>query len=212
MEAGLLLCNLGIKKRLFEIKDFNNFRKFKIYMLSDILKPIGKFSIEELELIEMHLIKSKYRKNDILLKEGTICTKAWFIISGSIYQFKYDDIEENVLDLHCENDWLVDHTSFVTQKPSVTIIKAYTDCEVLEINIDSVHQLITQSHSFLQLGKILNTAVSRLNYFDNSLTPREKYDFIMKSRPQLLQKFPLKIIASYLKITRETLSRVRSLA
>ena len=180
-------------------------------MLSDILKSVGKFSVEELELIEKHLTKTNYRKNEILLKEGAICTKGWFIISGSIYQFKYNDIEENVFDLHCENDWLVGHSSFMTQKPSLSVIKAYSDCEVLEISIESVHQLINQSPSFLQLGKILNTAVSRLNYFDNSLTPREKYDFLMKSRPQLLQKFPLKIIASYLKITRETLSRVRSL-
>ena len=97
-------------------------------MLNDILKSIGKFTIEELELIEKHLTKSSYRKNEILLKEGTTCRKAWYIISGSIYQFKYEDIEENVFDLHCENDWLVGHSSFVTQKPSLAIIKAYSDC------------------------------------------------------------------------------------
>lgn len=180
-------------------------------MSDNILQKVGKFSLDELNIFEKHLIKRNYRRNDILLMEGAICKKVWFILSGSIYQFKYDDIDENVFDLHCENDWFVGHSSFVTQKPSITIIKAYSDCEVLEIHIDSVHQLIAQSPSFLQLGKILNTAVSRVNYFDNSLTPREKYDYLMKNRPDLLQKFPLKIIASYLKVTRETLSRVRSL-
>jgi CRP-like cAMP-binding protein len=179
-------------------------------MLDDILKTVGKFSQEELNLFEKHLIKNNFKKNEILLNEGVICNKAWFILSGAVYQFRYDDIDENVFDLHCENDWFVGHSSFVTQKPSNTIIKAYSDCEVLEINVDSIHQLIAQSPSFLQLGKILDTAVSRAHYFDNPLTPHEKYDYLMKTRPQLLQKFPLTIIASYLKITRETLSRVRS--
>ncbi len=179
-------------------------------MINNILKTVGKFSQEELNLFEKYLIKNNFRKNEILLNEGTVCTKAWFILSGAIYQFKYDDIDENVFDLHCENDWLVGHSSFVAHKPSTSIIKAYSDCEVWEINIDSIHALIARSPAFLQLGKILDTAVSRAHYFDNSLTPHEKYDYLIKTRPQLLQKYPLTIIASYLKITRETLSRVRS--
>ena len=179
-------------------------------MLNEVLKTVGKFSQEQLNLFEKHLIKNSFKKNEILLAEGTICTKAWFILSGAVYQFKYADIDEHVFDLHCENDWLVGYSSFVTQKPSTTIIKAYSDCEVLEINIDSIHQLIAQSPAFLQLGKILDIAVSRAHYFDNPLTPHEKYNYLMKTKPQLLQNFPLTIIASYLKITRETLSRVRS--
>lgn len=179
-------------------------------MINDILKSIGRFSHEDLTIFNKHLIKNSFRKNEILLNEGTICTKAWFILTGAVYQFKYADIDENVFDLHCVNDWFLGHSSFVTQKPSTTIIKAFSDCEVLEINIDSIHQLIAQSPAFLQLGKILDTAVSRAHYFDNPLTPYEKYDYLMKTKPQLLQNFPLTIIASYLKITRETLSRVRS--
>ncbi len=179
-------------------------------MVNDILKNVGKFSQDQLAIFEKHLDKKSFKKTDILLAEGTICTKAWFILSGAVYQFKYDDIDENVFDLHCANDWFVGHASFVTKKPSNTIIKAYSDCEVLEISMDSIHELIAHSPAFLQLGKILDTAVSRAYYFDNPLTPHEKYDYLMKTRPQLLQNFPLTIIASYLKITRETLSRVRS--
>lgn len=179
-------------------------------MLNDILSTVGKFSREELDLFGTHLIKTSFKKNSILLNEGTICNKAWYILSGAVYQFKYDDIDEQVLDLHCENDWFVAHSSFVTQKPSIAIIKAYSDCEVLELNIASIHQLIAQSPSFLQLGKILDMSVSRLHYFDNVLSPNEKYKYLMQSKPELLQQFPLSLVASYLKITRETLSRVRS--
>lgn len=180
-------------------------------MPNDILKAIGRFSDQELDLFERHLTSVHYGKNEILLNQGSICNKAWFVLTGSVYQFRYDDIEENILDLHCKNDWVVEHASFVSQKPSQTIIKAYTECQVMEISIDSVHELINHSPAFLQLGTILNTSVSRINFFDNSLTPSEKYQFLMKSRSQLLQAYPLGIIASYLKMTRETLSRVRNL-
>lgn len=179
-------------------------------MFLNVLNSVGNFSPDEMLLFNQHLVKKSFRKNEFLLTEGTICRNAWYILSGAVYQFKLDDIDEHVFDLHCENDWLVGHSSFVTQKPSAVFIKAYSGCEVFEIHLDSVHGLISQSSSFLQLGKILDTAVSRAHYFDTCLTPHEKYDFLMKTKPQLLQKFPLTIIASYLKITRETLSRVRS--
>lgn len=177
---------------------------------SNILQTVGTFSLLERNLFEKHLTRNSFKKNEVLLNEGVVCNKVWFILSGAAYQFKYDDTIENVFDLHYENDWFVGHSSFVTQKPSTSIIKAYSDCEVLEINIDSIHQLIAKSSTFLQLGKILDTAMSRAHYFDTPLTPREKYDYLIKTRPALLQRFPLTIIASYLKITRETLSRVRN--
>jgi hypothetical protein len=55
----------------------------------------------------------------------------------------------------------------------------------------------------------MDSAVSRVIFFDNASTPTEKYLYILNNRLQLIQAFPLKMIASYLKITPETLSRVR---
>ncbi|MEO5563434.1 MAG: hypothetical protein ABIR18_08365, partial [Chitinophagaceae bacterium] len=56
---------------------------------------------------------------------------------------------------------------------------------------------------------IFEQATSRVHFFDNRLNPTEKYQYILDNKSGLLQKFPLKLIASYLKITPETLSRVR---
>jgi hypothetical protein len=79
----------------------------------------------------------------------------------------------------------------------------------LELSIENIHKLVAISPVFLQLGGILASSVSRISFFDNDLTPLKKYQFIIQNRPQLIQAFPLKLIASYLKITPETLSRVR---
>lgn len=72
------------------------------------------------------------------------------------------------------------------------------------------HRLIGQSQSFLQMGKILEESTSRIDFFDNNNTQDEKYQYVLENKPELIQSFPQKLIASYLKITPETLSRVRN--
>lgn len=60
------------------------------------------------------------------------------------------------------------------------------------------------------MGKILDASTSRIDFFDNNNTPDEKYQYILKNKSEFIQKFPQKLIASYLKITPETLSSVRN--
>lgn len=55
----------------------------------------------------------------------------------------------------------------------------------------------------------MESATERIHLFDNALNPIEKYNYILANKPELVQAFPLRMIASYLKITPETLSRVR---
>jgi CRP-like cAMP-binding protein len=174
-----------------------------------LLDNIGNFGNEEVILFSERVIERNFRKNEILLNEGDVCRSAFYIVSGEAFQFCYDDIDENIIDLHMENDWCLNHSSFVTQKPSTAIIKAYSGITVLELTITAVHELIAISPSFFQLGSVLEQTVSRVQYFDNTNTAEEKHKLLFSTRPQLFQKFPLKMIASYLKIAPETLSRIR---
>ena len=178
-------------------------------VVQGLLHNIGNFSNEEVQLFSVRAIKRNFQKNDILLNEGDVCKSAFYIIYGEAFQFYYDDIDEQIIDLHVENDWCLNHASFVTQKPSTAIIKAYSDLTVLELTIQSVHELVALSPSFFQLGSVLQQTVSRVQYFDNTNTAEEKHKQLFLSRPQLFQQFPLKMIASYLKIAPETLSRIR---
>lgn len=179
-------------------------------MLHDILQAVGRFTTEDCVLFENHLVKKQVKKNDLLLKEGEICREVFYIVSGSVYEYSDAGIDENIIDLHSEKEWLLQYESFVAQKPSPHIIKAYTDCELLALAVTQLHQLIALSPAFLQMGRILEKGLARTYYFDNALTPAKKYQHLLQTKPQLLQAFPLKLIASYLKITPETLSRVRS--
>lgn len=175
----------------------------------DILNALGRFTNEDISLFDTKAITKNFKRDEILLNEGEVSKSAFYIIKGNAYQFCYDDIDENIIDLHIEKDWCLNHSSFVTQKPSAAVIKAYSELTVLELSMTSVHELICISPSFFQLGRVLDQTVSRVQYFDNANTAEEKHNQLFSSRPQLFQKFPLKMIASYLKIAPETLSRIR---
>ena len=174
-----------------------------------LLNNIGNFTDAEVKLFSERAIKRSFRKDEILLSEGDVCKAAFYITSGEAFQYCHNDIDKQIIDLHMENDWCLNHASFVTQKPSTAIIKAYSELTVLELTITSVHELIALSPSFFQLGSVLQQTVSRVQYFDDTNTAEEKHNLLFLSRPQLFQKFPLKMIASYLKIAPETLSRIR---
>lgn len=178
--------------------------------LRKCLDKIGAFSEEELTLVYESAVVSKFKKNEVILNTGQVCNSFYFILSGACYQYQMVDIEEKIIDLFTEYDCALNQLSFISQKPSNDIIKAFTDCEILVLNIDSVHKLIKISNSFLQFGKLMNSQ-NRLVFFDNSMSPVDKYNHILINNPIFIQTFPLKYIASFLKITPETLSRVRAL-
>uniref|UniRef100_UPI004048A4A6 Crp/Fnr family transcriptional regulator n=2 Tax=Roseivirga sp. TaxID=1964215 RepID=UPI004048A4A6 len=176
----------------------------------DVLLGIGKFSNLDCELFGKYITRQKLSKNEYLLKEGEICTSLFFVIKGSFVQYQIKDIDENIIDLHLGNEWMFNQDSLTEQIPSKTNIRAFSNSEVLTLTLHGFHYLCSKSQAFLQFAKILNQTKLRTSLFDSSLNPVEKYDFILKTKPELINTFPLKLIASYLKLTPETLSRVRA--
>lgn len=176
----------------------------------DILVNIGQFSTFDSELFEKHITRKIFNKNEVLLKEGEICKSVYYILSGSFFQFQTKDIDDIIVDLHLQNEWMFNHQSLTEQSPADTIIKAFTKSEIIEMTLKSLHCMTSKSQSFFQFGKILNQSHNRTYIFDNSLNPTEKYNYIKKAKPQLAKVFPIRMIASYLKIAPETLSRVRA--
>ena len=176
----------------------------------ELLKRSGTFSKEEAFSLQNALQFKRLAKDGILLEKGTICSSLCFVISGSFYHHRLDNEgNKSVIDLNSTHDWVINHTSFTSRKPSAYVIQAFEDSTFYEISIDAIHRLIAQSQAFLQMGKILDTVTERINFFDNNSTPDEKYRYLLENKADLLQKFPQTIIASYLKISPETLSRVR---
>jgi len=180
-------------------------------MHDSILQSInsyGTFSNDDLQVFLSYLRPVKVYKGQTILKKGDICQTFSFINRGSFIQsFKDEDLNERIINLFVKHDWVLNHTSFTSQKPSAHTIEAFEDSDILTINIHQVHELIGKYPAFFALGKILEVVAPGS---DLSATPDEKYLWLLEQKPMIIRTFPLKYIASYLGITPETLSRVRS--
>lgn len=180
------------------------------FSIQALLAAYGIAADELVQLFARHTKLLNVTKGHILLETGKISQTAYYLIEGAAVQFKLNDVgEEVVIDLHMSGEWVLNHSSFVGQRASEFTIKTYAACRILELRIEDVHYLISVSQQFIKLGRILEEANERVQFYDRQLTPYEKYELLMQRRKAIFMQFPLKMIASYLKITPETLSRVR---
>lgn len=177
-----------------------------------IWEPLGPFSEFEVQLFNHRLVKKKISKDQVLQWPGEIPQSVFFILKGSFYQFHTCPVsdEKRIIDLHMQDEWFCDTANLLKQLPSKSATACFSDAEIAELSLESMHELIGLSPRFLQLNSIFGRLNSRLEMYDENMNPAQKYNHLLTSRPQLLQAFPLSMIASYLKMRPETLSRVRA--
>ena len=170
----------------------------------------------EIETIEDVFIPKKIRKKQYLLQEGEVCKYAAFIVKGAMRQYSVDDKGvEHIVRLFIENWWAADRESYVMLTPSNYNIDAWEDCDVLLLtradflgrlsSMPAINEMIRKLDE-----KFAIAAQQRINS-SISLSAEKRYFDLLKTHPEFFQRFPQHIIASYLGITKETLSRVRKL-
>ena len=170
------------------------------------LEQYVRFSAEELTTFQSRLRIHTIHKHDVVVKKGAIWNAVYFVNKGALKQV---DENETVINLFAANEWMIDMKSFTSQKVSEHSVVAVDDCELFGLAVQDLHELIRLSPSFFQLGRLIDSGNSNFNYQNNRLTPEEKYELLLKEKPQYIQLFPSKTIASFLGIAPETLSRVR---
>jgi CRP-like cAMP-binding protein len=183
-----------------------------------LIKYINRFASSpltenETEAIKKVFVQKKFKKKQFFLQEGEVCKYMAFIVKGAMRQYSIDDkAVEHIVRLSIENWWAGDRESFTMLTPSIYNIDAWENTEALLITKADMNQL-NQIPALTQMSRKLdeNHAFAwqkRLNSFI-SLPAEKRYEDFAKQYPEFIQRFPQHIIASYLGITKETLSRVR---
>ncbi|WP_449397831.1 Crp/Fnr family transcriptional regulator [Chryseobacterium wanjuense] len=170
-------------------------------------------SDEDKLFIKELFVYKKIRRKNFLLKQGEICQYSAFIINGSMKQYYVDSMgKENVINLYLENWWVADRESLLGSKPTIYNIEACEDTEVLMISKDDI-QKMGKVPALNELTKTLdmNHGIAMQNRVNNaiSLPAIDRYNNLLKTYPKFPQRFPQHLLASYLGITKETLSRIR---
>ncbi len=174
------------------------------------IQQFGRFSEAEIRDFTSRLQSRALSKQSLLLDLGETCSSLYFVREGSFKHYRVNsDGEEIILKLYVENNWVLDHQSFTAQKPSKNHIEAFEDSQVWELPLCDLHELISMSPSFFALGRVFEKAAFDPAQRDPKVSPEKKYLTLLNTRPELIRRFPLKYIASYLGVAPETLSRVR---
>src|SRR5258706_14976547 len=180
------------------------------YINSYIKSPLGT---AEMELVRKAFAPKKIRKKQYLLQEGEVCKYAAFIVKGAMRQYSIDDKgAEHIVGLSVENWWVSDRESFVMLTPSVYNIDAWEDTEMLLVtraDLNLLDQIPAITQMIRKMDERHSIANQRRLNASISLPAEKRYDDFVSCYPEFLQRFPQHIIASYLGITKETLSRIR---
>jgi CRP-like cAMP-binding protein len=169
---------------------------------------------EQFEFCKTLFIPKKLRKRQYLLQEGDVCRYTAFVEKGMLRTFTVDEKgNEPILQFSFEGWWIADLYSFLTEEPSIYNIEALENCELLLITKPSWDELLEKIPAFERYFRILiqNNLIATQKRLMSSLneTAEEKYKKLIESFPGCLNRVPQHMIASYLGITPETLSRIR---
>ncbi|NRT11162.1 Crp/Fnr family transcriptional regulator [Flavobacterium sp. 14A] len=173
-----------------------------------------KMTPEEFEICKAFFIPKKLRKKQTLLLEGDICTYNAFIEKGILRSYTTDEKgNEHVIQFAFEGWWIGDLASFLQAKNSTQTIEAIEDSELLLLTYNAREDLMKKLPVFESYQRILlqNAYISfqsRVNAALNA-SAEEKYLKLTSAYPEVVARVPQHMIASYLGLTPETLSRVR---
>jgi len=168
---------------------------------------------EQFEFIKTLFTPKKVKKGEFLLREGEMSRYSIFVASGCLRTYTIDDDgKEHIFQFSPEN-WWTGGMSFTSDIPSRFFIEALEDSEVLLTELSSLQKLnkyIPESAVYYQaaLQKSMEAKAQRI-ISSLSATAEERYTDFLKKYPSLVQRVPQHMIASYLGISPETLSRIR---
>ena len=178
------------------------------------IKTQAILSDEDIKLFRDTAIEKTMRRKDFLLQEGDICRHKAFVCKGFLRTYRTDENgSEHIMQFSPENNWTTDPESLEHVTPSCYNIAALENSEVVmwtkkDFNylFDHIPELKTYSAKLIAR----NLSRTRQRVFTAlSATAGEKYDEFIRMYPGIITRVPLHMVASFLGVSRETLSRIR---
>lgn len=183
-------------------------------LLIQHLNAIYPLSEQCKEHLNSILRSKQLQRKDLLLRAGHICQHIYFIQEGLLRCFYYrNDVEISSWFMR-EGDVVVSVESFFGQKTSYESIQALEDCELYYISYKELQETYRKYPEFNFIARMLTEKYYCLSeqrlYSIRMMRASERYEFLLEHHPELLLRVPAKYIASYLGITPEMLSKIKT--
>jgi CRP-like cAMP-binding protein len=171
--------------------------------------------VQGLEPVLAAFSEMRVRRNDVLLIEGDICKHCYFIVKGALSLVSYNrNGDESITNFAFEQEWLTSVQSFVNRQAANERILALENSVLYKIDRDSFQRLTDTVPQFEGIYRELLES----SYADSiqrvttllSLTATERVEWILQKYPLIFSRLPNKLIAAYIGVSPETLSRLKS--
>jgi len=180
----------------------------------ELARRYSTMTHEELDMLESILVAKRYAKNEKILSEGEVCENIYWIVKGLVRQFYYKNGKELTEYMATENNICMCIESLFLEQPTnlqimaiePTILYCLPKAKLEAVAMKSVNIQILY-RKILEESLILSQIHADMLRFESAI---DRYQKLVKRSPQLVLRAPLVYIASYLQMTPETLSRVRT--
>jgi CRP-like cAMP-binding protein len=182
--------------------------------LSAEISKTGNLTTEDLENIQKYFIPFSATRNTVLEEQEKTPNYLYFINSGFMRLFYYDERgEEQTTFLCAQSGFIASFSSLINQTKAIENVECITDCELLKISYVDAKLLVGISEIFknfflVMFEKSISSATLRANDLA-LLNAEQRYQKIIDQQPHFIQNIPLQYIASYLGIKPQSLSRIR---
>ena len=164
------------------------------------------------EIVELSDKTITIDRNEFLKVKGSIDTNVYYVESGSLRIFVLDGYEEQTIRFGYQGNLIVSLDSFLTGRPSDLYIQAIKKSVIKVVTKSQFDQILENENNRILWTKILeNLVLQQMEREVDILTnsPKERYERVLKRSPQLFQEIPNRHIANYLRMSAETLSRLK---
>lgn len=183
-------------------------------ILRQHIEKIISLTDAEYAHILSHFVRKKIKKHQFVVQEGQRVDYDFFIVSGCLKSYSTDaNGKEHIIQFGMQNWWITDYQAYYGQSIATVNIDCIEAGEVLALSFADREKLCAEYHKiehfFRKKSNKRNVALQQRILSLLSSSAKERYDQLLQQYPELFRKVPKHLIASYLGVTRETLSRFR---
>ena len=185
----------------------------KLHPLRKHIDEIVSLSDKEFEYVLSHFETIKKRKHQFIIQENEFINKEFWVVKGCLKSsFTDTSGKEYILQFAMENWWVTDYDAFLHKTKSKMSIDCLEACDLLYITSENKQKLCKEMHK-MEYFWAVKTKLGYISLSNRILTllkstAKERYELLFNQYPLLFQRVPKKMIASYLGVSRETLSRL----
>lgn len=181
--------------------------------LKEHIEKITALTDEEFAFILTHFTVKKYKKHQFVVQQGEPVNYEYFVVSGLLKSyFTNDEGKDHILQFAMEDWWIADYHAFLTRSDATLNVDCIEDVSLLALSSENKAKLCTASHKMEHFFRVKATSgfVAQqqrvLSFMTNDTQAR--YRQLFEQYPSLFQRVPKAMIAAYLGVSRETLSRL----